>query len=220
MAVAVVLTILATTTSARAQAAIDRSHADRRSRAVAVHRRLHGRGSQRGWPGCRSPRSGAVGRGSDAPARLSAAKCRPRVRRHDDHQRLLRARQPRARSGDRADYAQDLVGQHGAGLVWDLDDFLVNQIGHPYQGNNYFNAGRANGLSFWESAGLTAFGSAHLGVLRRNQPCLAERPGQHHARVASRSERCSIARRGSCATRVQPDVAGCGRKSPPPSSIP
>jgi hypothetical protein len=45
------------------------------------------------------------------------------------------------------------------GWVWDLDDFLVNQIGHPYQGNNYFNAGRANGLSFWESAGITAFGS-------------------------------------------------------------
>ena len=45
------------------------------------------------------------------------------------------------------------------GWVWDLDDFAVNQIGHPYQGNNYFNAGRANGLSYWESAGITAFGS-------------------------------------------------------------
>ena len=45
------------------------------------------------------------------------------------------------------------------GWEWDLDDFVVNQIGHPYQGNNYFNAGRANGLSFWESAAITAFGS-------------------------------------------------------------
>jgi hypothetical protein len=45
------------------------------------------------------------------------------------------------------------------GWVWDLDDFAVNQVGHPYQGNNYFNAGRAHGLSFWESAGITAFGS-------------------------------------------------------------
>ncbi len=45
------------------------------------------------------------------------------------------------------------------GLVWDLDDFLVNQIGHPYQGNNYFTAGRANGLNYWESAGIAAFGS-------------------------------------------------------------
>jgi hypothetical protein len=45
------------------------------------------------------------------------------------------------------------------GWEWDPDSFSVNQIGHPYQGNNYFNAARANGLSFWESAGLTAFGS-------------------------------------------------------------
>jgi hypothetical protein len=45
------------------------------------------------------------------------------------------------------------------GWEWDLDDFAVNQIGHPYQGNNYFNAGRSNGLSFWESSALTAFGS-------------------------------------------------------------
>jgi hypothetical protein len=45
------------------------------------------------------------------------------------------------------------------GWVWDLDDFMVNQIGHPYQGNNYFTSGRANGLSFYESAALTAFGS-------------------------------------------------------------
>ena len=46
------------------------------------------------------------------------------------------------------------------GWVWDLDDFTVNQIGHPYQGNNYFTTGRANGLSFYESAAVTAFGSA------------------------------------------------------------
>ena len=45
------------------------------------------------------------------------------------------------------------------GWVWDLDEFLVNQIGHPYQGSNYFNTGRANGLTYWESAGVTAFGS-------------------------------------------------------------
>jgi hypothetical protein len=46
------------------------------------------------------------------------------------------------------------------GMVWDLDDFTVNQVGHPYQGSNYFDAGRANGLNFYESAALTAFGSA------------------------------------------------------------
>jgi hypothetical protein len=46
------------------------------------------------------------------------------------------------------------------GWVWDLDDFEVNQVGHPYQGNNYFTSGRANGLSFYESAAVAAFGSA------------------------------------------------------------
>ncbi|HET9703791.1 MAG TPA: DUF3943 domain-containing protein [Vicinamibacterales bacterium] len=46
------------------------------------------------------------------------------------------------------------------GWVWDLDDFEVNQIGHPYQGSNYYNSGRANGLSFYESSAVTAFGSA------------------------------------------------------------
>jgi hypothetical protein len=46
------------------------------------------------------------------------------------------------------------------GWEWDANDFTVNQFGHPYQGNNYFTAGRANGLDFWESSALTAFGSA------------------------------------------------------------
>ena len=46
------------------------------------------------------------------------------------------------------------------GWVWDLDDFVVNQIGHPYQGSNYYNSGRANGLSFYESSAIAAFGSA------------------------------------------------------------
>ncbi len=46
------------------------------------------------------------------------------------------------------------------GWVWDLNDFPVNQVGHPYQGNNYFTAGRANGLSFYESSAVAAFGSA------------------------------------------------------------
>ncbi len=45
------------------------------------------------------------------------------------------------------------------GWVWDLDEFVVNQLGHPYQGSNYFTAGRANGLGFYESAGIAAFGS-------------------------------------------------------------
>jgi hypothetical protein len=47
----------------------------------------------------------------------------------------------------------------GHGFSWDNDPFVINQFGHPYQGGNYFSAGRANGLSFWESLPLTALGS-------------------------------------------------------------
>lgn len=46
------------------------------------------------------------------------------------------------------------------GFEWDTNPFGVNQFGHPYQGTNYFAAGRANGLSFWESTPVAAFGSA------------------------------------------------------------
>ncbi len=44
--------------------------------------------------------------------------------------------------------------------VWDQDEFSVNQIGHPYQGSFYFVSGRANGLSFGQSALVTLGGSA------------------------------------------------------------
>lgn len=47
----------------------------------------------------------------------------------------------------------------GHGFTWDNDPFVMNQFGHPYQGGNYFSAGRANGLSYWESIPLTALGS-------------------------------------------------------------
>jgi hypothetical protein len=46
------------------------------------------------------------------------------------------------------------------GFEWDDNPWLVNQIGHPYQGNNYYTAGRANGLTFWEASSVAAFGSA------------------------------------------------------------
>ncbi len=47
-----------------------------------------------------------------------------------------------------------------SGFEWDDDPFGVNQFGHPYQGSNYFNAGRAHGMTFWESSALTAVGAA------------------------------------------------------------
>ena len=42
---------------------------------------------------------------------------------------------------------------------WDEDGFFMNQFGHPYQGSLYFNAGRSNGLNFWQSFLVTAIGS-------------------------------------------------------------
>jgi hypothetical protein len=47
-----------------------------------------------------------------------------------------------------------------SGFEWDDNPWPVNQIGHPYQGSNYFNAGRANGLGFYGSAAVAAFGSS------------------------------------------------------------
>lgn len=45
------------------------------------------------------------------------------------------------------------------GWAWDGDAFQTNMFMHPHHGATYFNAGRANGLDFWESAPLAFFGS-------------------------------------------------------------
>lgn len=45
------------------------------------------------------------------------------------------------------------------GWEWDEDSFQTNMLAHPYNGGVYFNAGRANGLDFWESAPLAFLGS-------------------------------------------------------------
>ena len=47
-----------------------------------------------------------------------------------------------------------------SGFEWDDNDWGTNQVGHPYQGSNYFTGGRANGLGFYEAAAVAAFGSA------------------------------------------------------------
>ena len=44
--------------------------------------------------------------------------------------------------------------------VVDRDPFLVNQLGHPYQGSMYHGFARASGLGYWESLGYTFLGSA------------------------------------------------------------
>jgi hypothetical protein len=56
---------------------------------------------------------------------------------------------------------QTIRDNFSGGLIWeDTDGFKVNQMGHPYQGSLYFNAGRANGYSFYESMIFSALGSA------------------------------------------------------------
>ena len=42
---------------------------------------------------------------------------------------------------------------------WDNNKFNNNQFAHPYHGSLYFNAGRANGYNFWQSAPWAFAGS-------------------------------------------------------------
>ena len=59
-----------------------------------------------------------------------------------------------ARSGTRA-WGRNLR----LGWEWDEDAFPTNMFAHPYHGGLYFNAGRANGLSYFQSVPLAFFGS-------------------------------------------------------------
>ncbi|MDR0643504.1 MAG: DUF3943 domain-containing protein [Treponema sp.] len=55
---------------------------------------------------------------------------------------------------------------------WEENDrFYVNQAGHPYQGSTYFNSGRSNGFSFYESTLFTAAGSALWEFVFENGIC-------------------------------------------------
>jgi hypothetical protein len=54
--------------------------------------------------------------------------------------------------------------------VVDNDPFKVNQFAHPYQGSLYHGAGRAAGLSYWESSALTFAGSAWWEITGEKTP--------------------------------------------------
>ncbi len=58
----------------------------------------------------------------------------------------------------------------GSPFVVDIDDFGVNQIGHPYQGSNYFTTARAAGLGYWESLPYVFFGSLQWEIFMENEP--------------------------------------------------
>ncbi len=46
------------------------------------------------------------------------------------------------------------------GWEWDENEFGTNMFAHPYHGALYFNSGRSNGLTYWESVPLAFLGSA------------------------------------------------------------
>ncbi len=47
------------------------------------------------------------------------------------------------------------------GFIWDNDQLGTNFLLHPYHGNLYFNAARANGMNYWQS-GLYAIGGSAM----------------------------------------------------------
>ena len=54
--------------------------------------------------------------------------------------------------------------------VFDRDPFLVNQLGHPYQGSMYHTFARSAGLGYWESLGYTFLGSAFWEIAGETTP--------------------------------------------------
>lgn len=54
--------------------------------------------------------------------------------------------------------------------VTDRDPFLVNQLGHPYQGSMYHGFARSAGLDFWEALGYTFAGSAFWEIAGETTP--------------------------------------------------
>ena len=55
-------------------------------------------------------------------------------------------------------------------FLWDNDNFDTNLFWHPYTGGLYFNAARANGLTFWQSAPFAIGGSYLWELLYETQP--------------------------------------------------
>ena len=54
------------------------------------------------------------------------------------------------------------------GWEWDIDRFAMNYFFHPYSGSMYFNAARANGHTFFESAPFAFLGSLEWEYLAEN----------------------------------------------------
>ena len=55
------------------------------------------------------------------------------------------------------------------GFIWDNDKLGTNTFLHPYNGNLYFNAARANGFNFWQSELFAIAGSAMWEMFMENE---------------------------------------------------
>ncbi|MFM2291950.1 MAG: hypothetical protein RIS29_1763 [Bacteroidota bacterium] len=65
---------------------------------------------------------------------------------------------------------QSISNNLKTGFVWDEDMFTTNLFAHPYHGGLYFNAGRSNGLGFWQSVPCTMGGSLMWEFGMENEP--------------------------------------------------
>jgi hypothetical protein len=60
-----------------------------------------------------------------------------------------------------AQVTPDSIGENlSSPWVWDRDEYITNQLGHPYQGSVYHAAARSNGFNFYQAFLFDAFGSA------------------------------------------------------------
>jgi len=57
-----------------------------------------------------------------------------------------------------------------SGLEFDNNNFRVNYFEHPYSGSTYYNAGRSNGMNFWQSAPLVLGGSLMFEYFGESHP--------------------------------------------------
>jgi hypothetical protein len=58
----------------------------------------------------------------------------------------------------------------GDGFTYDDNDFVTNQFIHPFNGSQYFNAGRSNGLGFWSAYGTALIGAFHWELAGETHP--------------------------------------------------
>ena len=112
---------------------------------------------------------------------LSPAQCRQGP--VSDHRRQcdVRSGEPRSRAGDGASHAQDLVGEHGARVGLGPGRLHRQPDRPPVSRQQLLQHRPGQRLELLRVGGRDRVRQRHLGVLRRDQPCVAERLHQHDA---------------------------------------